>query len=118
MKLLTKWRQEYYTLKTDRIPDGQGGFIDSGETKDVEFVATQSTNVSSETETASATVTASSFRFAVPLEVKLVHNQVFVRASDGQRFRVTSNPNDFIPPSYSRIKDYLITAEAIRENTT
>lgn len=97
-------------VKQERIPDGQGGFINTLK-DDTKFLAAVVKSNSFDPIIAEKGISRASYVITTPSDVILNYHDMFKRNSDNKCFKVTSDIIDTHPPSCASFRFNQVFAE-------
>lgn len=110
MSLINQMMEKCNILNRARVDDDYGGYKETW-TVGASFDATIIKNSSTEAVIAEKQGVAEIFTVVTSKKFVLAYNDVFMRASDSQVFRVTGNDKDSEAPSMSTVQISKVTAE-------
>lgn len=112
MSLIEQWWEKCTIIESKKVPDGEGGFMTTW-TDGVPFMAAIVLDTSTQAVIAERQGMAKIYRVTTPKNATLGFHDVFLRESDGQVFRVTSDGKDVQTPAESEITPFSqVSAEA------
>lgn len=110
MSLLDEAMTEVILMEKNRLPDGEGGFIQNW-VEGAEFKAAISFDTSIEARAAEKQGVSSLYTVTIRKNAMLEYHDVFKRLSDGKIFRVTSDGDDVFTPDSAYLDMRQVTAE-------
>lgn len=110
MMLIDSAMTDCVMLEKQRESDGEGGFTTKWK-EGVTFRAAITFDTSVESRIAQANGVKSLYTVTTRKNAKIDYHEVFKRLSDGKIFRATSDGDDVVSPTASRINMRQITAE-------
>lgn len=111
MNLLDEAMTDVVMMERQRIPDGEGGFINQGWGEGVQFKAAVSFDTSMNARIAESQGVTNIYTVTTRKSVPLEYHDVFNRLSDGKIFRVTSDGEDKKTPESAALNMTVVTAE-------
>lgn len=109
--LLMDSMEDVVMMERKLVPDGEGGFTQSGWQPTVPFKAAISFDSSMEARIAEKQGVTSLYTVTTPKGAKLEYHNVFKRLRDGKVFRVTSDGDDVYTPPIASFQVLQVTAE-------
>ncbi len=110
MSLIEKFKEPCTLMERHRVPDGEGGWMDSW-LEGMSFSAAIVLDNSSPARMASKDAVSTKYTVTVDKAYRLEFHGVFKRDSDGQAFRVLSNSDDVQTPEVASFSFQQVQAE-------
>lgn len=117
MSLIDSMMESCVFMVPGRIPDGSGGYRNTGWTEGETFKAAFVRDTSTEARVADAAGTVETYTVSVSRSVHLAYHAVIKRLSDGKTFRITSDNAEKKTPVCTALDIAQSTAEAWRLTT-